>query len=83
MLGESGFLKNKKIWVLLGLECLLLLLGIAGLFGRSGVVVDREDAGRLIEDGVSLPAGHYVLRLYYAGEGDNLEIGRASCRERV
>lgn len=72
MLGESGFLKNKKIWVLLGLECLLLLLGIAGLFGRSGVVVDREDAGRLIEDGVSLPAGHYVLRLYYAGEGDNL-----------
>ena len=40
MLGESGFLKNKKIWVLLGLECLLLLLGIAGLFGRSGVVVE-------------------------------------------
>ncbi|MCM1100819.1 MAG: hypothetical protein NC079_02270 [Clostridium sp.] len=69
MLRESEALKNTKFRILVGVELILLLIGIVGLFGGSKTVVEREDSDRLWEEGVSLPAGVWRLRLYYdAGE---------------
>ncbi len=72
MLKESGFFKNRKIIALLCLEALLILLGVAGLFGKTGVVAGREETDRLLTEGISLPAGVYQLRLYYEAEGSGL-----------
>lgn len=72
MLRKFDFRTNWKIWMLLCVELLLILIGVAGLFGKNEVIVGREDTQRLLEEGVSLPAGVYVLKLYYEAEGDAL-----------
>lgn len=68
MLRESEFLKNSKMRILLCLELLLLVIGIAGLFGKTGTVVGVEQTNQLLTEGVSLPAGVYTARLYYDSE---------------
>lgn len=75
MLKKSEFLKNRKIQILLCVELLLFLLGVAGLFGRTGVVVGREHTAMLQEEGVELPAGAYTLRIYYATEIQGMQVG--------
>lgn len=72
MLKESDFLKSSKIKILLCIELFLILFGIVGLFGKNEIIVSREQTDVLINEGVSLPAGVYILKLYYRGEGANL-----------
>lgn len=69
MLKESDFLKSSKIKMLLCIELFLILFGIVGLFGKNEIIVSREQTDVLINEGVSLPAGVYSLKLYYRGEG--------------
>lgn len=67
MIVKSGFFENKKIRILLCLELLLVLLGVAGLiFGKSGVISGVEDTQQLINNGIDLDAGAYKLTLYYS-----------------
>ena len=68
MLKQSEFFKSVKVRVLLCVEVILVLVGIVGLFGKTGVVIERDDTQQFIEEGVTLPAGVYTLRLYYAAE---------------
>lgn len=68
MLKKSEFFKDRKIQILLCVEALLLLVGVVGLFGRTGIVVGRESTALLQEEGVALPAGAYTLRIYYVAE---------------
>ncbi len=75
MLKKSEFFLNRKIQILLSIELLLLLIGFAGLFGKTGVVVGRESTALLQEEGVALPAGVYTLRIYYETELQGLEVG--------
>ncbi len=78
MLKESGFFKSNKIRVILVLEILLLLIGVVGLFGKTGVVVGTDNMDQLINEGVELPAGVYTLRMQYeAGEADPGDFGVA------
>ena len=63
MLKRSDFLRNRKIWILLGIQLFLIALGTAGLFERTGIVIDRELTGQLLGEGVPLPAGVYTARL--------------------
>lgn len=71
MLWKSEILKSVKIRCLLCVELSLLLIGIAGLFGKTGVVVGQEYTCQLTEEGVALPVGVYTLKLYYdAGENE-------------
>lgn len=72
MLKKSDFRTNRKIWVLLCAELFFILIGVAGLFGKSGVVVGREDTRQLLEEGVALPAGVYTLKVYYDARGTAL-----------
>ncbi len=65
MLRESEFFKNRKMRILLCIELLLLVIGIAGLFGKSGVVVGTDETEAVLTEGVSLQAGVYIARLYY------------------
>lgn len=75
MLKKSEFFKNRKIQILVCVELLLILVGMAGLFGKTGVVVGRENTALLQEEGVALPAGAYTLRIYYTTEQQGLEVG--------
>lgn len=70
MLGKVEVLKNKKIIILLCVQLILILIGVAGLFGKTGVVVGQEDTQKLLEEGVALPAGAYTLRVYYDSAED-------------
>lgn len=65
MLDKLEFFGNKKVRILLCVELILVLIGIAGLFGKTGVVLGQEDTQKLFEEGVALPAGAYTLRVYY------------------
>lgn len=71
MLRKSEFLKNKKVRALLCIELLLVLIGVVGLFGKTGVVVGRESSSQLLEEGVALPAGVYTLRVYYKADSSD------------
>lgn len=53
--------KKKKYRVLLAAELLLLLAGIAGLFGRTGPVMDLERAGAGLSAGAALADGGYAI----------------------
>lgn len=68
MLRKSEFLKNTRIRILLCIEFILILAGIIGLFGKSGVIVGTEDTELLLTEGISLRAGVYTARLYYETE---------------
>ena len=72
MLKRSDFLRNRKIWILLGIQLFLIALGTAGLFERTGIVIDRELTGQLLGEGVPLPAGVYTARLYCEVTEDTL-----------
>ncbi len=62
--------ENWKLLVLLGVELALLLWGIAGLFGKSGVVAGREMTAQLLEEGISLPAGAYRVSSFDVTAGE-------------
>lgn len=86
MLRRSGFFRNRKSRILLCVELLLLIIGIAGLFEKPGVVVGTEETTTLLEEGVSLPAGVYTARLYYdTGEDNVVSFGMslADVRDKV
>ena len=68
----SELIQNRKIRILLCVELVLLLIGVAGLFGKHGIVVGTEETDRLLGEGVSLPAGVYTARLYYDTEEDQV-----------
>ncbi|MCH5343105.1 MAG: hypothetical protein J1E64_03625 [Acetatifactor sp.] len=70
MLEKVNVLKNKKIIILLCVQLILILIGVAGLFGETGVVVGQEDTQKLLDEGVALPAGAYTLRVYYDSAED-------------
>lgn len=74
MLRKSEALKNRKFIILLCVELILILIGMAGLFGKPEVVVGNEGMDKLLGEGVSVPAGVYSMRVYYDahenGEGE-------------
>ncbi len=72
MLKKTDFRIKRNIRVLLCVELLFLLIGVAGLFRESGVIVGSEDTSQLLGEGVALPAGVYTLKLYYDAEGTEL-----------
>ncbi len=72
MLKKSEFFSSRKVWVLLGVELFLLLVGIAGLFGRTGIVAGREETDRILGEGIALPAGVYTARVYYETQEDSV-----------
>ena len=63
MLKKTDFRIKRNIRVLLCVELLFLLIGVAGLFRESGVIVGSEDTSQLLGEGVALPAGVYTLEL--------------------
>lgn len=69
---KVSFLKNRKILLLLFAELAMLLIGVSGLFGKSGVILEGQDTEWLVDEGIPLSAGVYTLKLYYEGEGDSL-----------
>lgn len=75
MLRESEFFQNRKIRILLCVELIFILVGVFGLFGTRGEVVGREDTSLLLEEGVSLPAGVYTLKVFYEAEDSNDSLG--------
>ena len=46
MLKRSDFLRNRKIWILLGIQLFLIALGTAGLFERTGIVITAIPGGQ-------------------------------------
>lgn len=75
MLRESEFFQNRKIRILLCVELIFILIGVIGLFCTRGEVVGREDTALLSEEGVSLPAGVYTLKVFYEAEDSNDSLG--------
>lgn len=74
MLNKSEFLKSRRILVLLCVELLLILIGVAGLFGPRGVITGPEETDLLLGEGIPLSAGVYTARIYYE-IGDNASGG--------
>lgn len=72
MLRESEFLKNKKCRILLGVELILLIIGIAALFGKTGIIAGISETDRLMGEGIPLSAGVYTARIYYETEEDGI-----------
>lgn len=66
---KSEVLKNGKFRILLCVELVLILIGVAGLFGKSEVIVGRENTDQLLEEGVSVPAGVYIMKVFYDAGG--------------
>lgn len=81
MLKKSEFLQNGKIRILLCIELLLILAGVAGLFGTKGIVVGTEETALLMGEGVSLPAGVYTARLYYDTGEDQVSAFGVTVKE--
>ena len=69
MIKKSEALKNGKFRILLCVELVLILIGIAGLFGKADIIVGREDTDKLLEEGVSVPAGVYIMKVFYDAKG--------------
>lgn len=59
--------KSNTIKILACVEVLLILIGIAGLFGKSQIVVSMNQTEQFLEEGVTLPAGAYTLKVFYEG----------------
>ncbi len=74
MLRESEFFKNKKCWILLCAELLLLAIGIAGLFGEKGIIAGTDKTQMLMQEGISLSPGVYTARIYYETEGNGANV---------
>ena len=64
MLRKSEALKNRKFIILLCVELILILIGMAGLFGKPEVVVGNEGMDKLLGEGVSVPAGVYLSLIH-------------------
>lgn len=71
MLKKSEFLKSRKIQIVLCVEILLILIGVFGLFGKSGVIYSTEDMKTLVEEGISMSPGVYTLRIHYNAQGSD------------
>ena len=69
MIKKSEALKNGKFRILLCVELALILIGIAGLFGKAKIIVGRENTDQLLGEGVSVPAGVYIMKVFYDAEG--------------
>lgn len=72
---ETEILKNNKFRILLCVELVLLLIGVPGLLRGEKLIAGREDTDKLLEEGVSVPAGVYTMKIYYdAGESGAGEL---------
>lgn len=67
---ESGIIKNTRCRLVFGVELLLLVIGMAGLFGPDGIVAGKDSTALLLGEGIPLKAGVYEAKLFYQAEGD-------------